>query len=126
MNVNSADGVSIAYSVSGSGSPPLVFVHGWCCDKNYWDPQLSHFSQNHKVVAIDLAGHGDSGLERDEWSMSAFGEDVAAVIRELDIEQVILIGHSMGGPVIIEAAQIVPERIAGLIGVDTFQDIDRK
>ena len=126
MNVESADGVSIAYQVIGSGNPALVFVHGWSCDKSYWDSQVSHFAQQYKVVTIDLAGHGESGIERENWTMTAFGEDVAAVINQLALEQVVLIGHSMGGPVVIEAAQRIPECIVGLVGVDTFRDVNRK
>ncbi len=126
MNVKSADGVSIVYQVKGKGSPALVFVHGWSCDKSYWDPQVSHFAKRDKVVTIDLAGHGESGQERENWTVEAFGADVAAVVNHLDLEQVILIGHSMGGPVVIEAARQIPERVIGVVGVDTFGDINRK
>jgi len=71
-NAISADGVSIAYEVRGEGEPALVFVHGWCCDRSYWDAQLPYFAQKYKVVAIDLTGHGESGLDRKEWTMGAF------------------------------------------------------
>jgi len=125
MNVKSADGVSIAYRVVGNGQPALVFVHGWSCDQGYWDAQVPHFAQQHQVVTIDLAGHGESGLDRDIWTMAAFGEDVAAVVTELDLDQVVLIGHSMGGSVIIEAARQMPERVVGLVGADTFSNVER-
>ena len=125
MNVKSADGVSIAYRVAGSGQLALVFVHGWSCDQSYWDAQVPHFAQQHQVVTIDLAGHGESGLDRDTWTMAAFGEDVLAVVKELDLDQVVLIGHSMGGSVIIEAARRIPERVVGLVGADTFWNVER-
>lgn len=125
-SVLSADGVPIHYEVHGSGEPVLVFVHGWTCDRTYWRYQIPHFSQGHTVVAIDLAGHGDSGLGRDEWSMEAFGGDVAAVVRGLDLPEVVLIGHSMGGPVVAEAARKLGDRVVGVIGVDTFNDLSRK
>ena len=125
MNVKSADGVSIAYQVVGSGKPALVFVHGWSCDKSYCDGQVPHFAQQHKVVTIDLAGHGESGLERNTWTMAAFGEDVVAVVKELALDQVVLIGHSMGGAVIAEAARRMPERVIGLVGADTFWNVER-
>jgi pimeloyl-ACP methyl ester carboxylesterase len=124
--VLSSDDVAISYHVQGKGKPALVFVHGWCCDKSYWRHQVPHFAGGHKVVTIDLAGHGESGREREAWTMEAFGKDVAAVVKELDLDQVILIGHSMGGPVIIEAARQMPERIIGLVGVDTFLDLEKK
>jgi len=124
QKVLSADNVPISYNVEGNGNPVLVFVHGWCCDKSYWKFQVPHFSKQHKVVTIDLAGHGESGLNRQNWTIEAFGKDVVAVIEKLDLDQVILIGHSMGGPVNIEAARQIPKRIIGLVGVDTFQNFE--
>jgi pimeloyl-ACP methyl ester carboxylesterase len=75
------------------------------------------------VVAIDLAGHGDSGRDRAEWTMQAFGQDVAAVVRRLGPRRVVLIGHSMGGPVIVEAALLTPETTVGLVGADTWRSL---
>jgi len=125
-NAISADGISIAYEVRGEGEPALVFVHGWCCDRSYWDAQLPYFAQRYKVVAIDLAGHGESGLDRKEWTMGAFGEDVVAVVNKLTLDQVVLVGHSMGGAVILEAARRMPKRVIGLVGVDTLQNFEDK
>ncbi len=71
--VTSADGIHIAYETRGEGTPALVFVHGWSCDRTYWDGQLPAFSRQFKVVAVDLAGHGESGLGRKTWTMGAFG-----------------------------------------------------
>ena len=119
----SADGVPISCEVQGAGEPTLVFVHGWSCDGRYWRKQVSHFSENYRVVVIDLAGHGHSGLGRKDYTMSAFGEDVRAVVAQVNAEQVILIGHSMGGPVSVAAASMMPDKVIGIIGVDTFQDV---
>jgi pimeloyl-ACP methyl ester carboxylesterase len=121
--VESADGVSISYQVHGSGEPTLVLVHGWSCDGRYWRAQARHFARQHRVVVIDLAGHGHSGLARENYTMAAFGEDVRAVVEDVGAEQVILIGHSMGGPVTAEAARLMPGKVIGLIGVDTFQNL---
>jgi pimeloyl-ACP methyl ester carboxylesterase len=126
VRAKSVDGISIAFQVVGGGKPALVFVHGWCCDRSYWDAQVSHFAQRHTVVSIDLAGHGESGLGREAWTMEAFGEDVVAVVRELDLDQVVLVGHSMGGQVIVEAARRMPDRVIGLVGADTFGDVERR
>lgn len=119
--VQSADGVPISYEVHGSGEPTLVFVHGWSCDGRYWREQVPHFAANHRVIVIDLAGHGHSGMGRERYSMAAFGEDVRAVVAAKGAGQVILIGHSMGGPVSVAAAQRMPEQVIGIVGVDTFQ-----
>ena len=119
----SADGVPIAYEVQGSGEPTLVFIHGWSGDGRYWRGQVPYFSQQHRVVTLDLAGHGHSGLEREDFTMPAFGEDVKAVLEDLNVEQALLIGHSMGGPVAVEAARLMPERVIGIVGVDTFHHV---
>lgn len=124
--VNSKDGTLISYEVHGSGEPTLVFVHGWSCDRRYWRAQVPNFSKNHRVVTIDLAGHGHSGLQRESYSMAAFGEDVRAVIEEVGSDDVVLIGHSMGGSVVAQAAGLMPDRVRGLIGVDTFHNVDRE
>jgi len=120
------DGVSIAYTVTGRGSPALVFIHGWMCDQSFWSKQVGAFAGRHTVVTVDLAGHGRSGMNRDTWSLTAFGGDVAAVVEQLGLEQIILVGHSMGGPVILETARLMPERVLGVVGVDTLRNVERK
>ena len=117
------DGVQLHYESGGSGSPALVFIHGWNCDRSYWSAQLPFFAATHQVVAVDLAGHGDSGINREEWSMANFGADVAAVADALQLEDIILIGHSMGGPVALEAARLLKGRVKMIIGADTLGDV---
>ena len=117
------DGVQIHYESGGNGSPALVFIHGWNCDRSYWSAQLPFFAATHQVVAIDLAGHGDSGINREEWSMANFGADVAAVADALQLEDIILVGHSMGGPVALEAARLLKGRVKMVIGADTLSDV---
>lgn len=124
QSVASNDGVRIEYEVIGDSGPALVFVHGWSCDRSYWSGQVEAFAREARVVAIDLAGHGGSGLNRTEWTVAAFGADVAAVIRKLDLKDVVLIGHSMGSDVIVEAARQLPGRVAGLVWVDRYNDLD--
>ncbi len=120
--VKSADGIPLSCTVQGKGEPAIVFVHCWCCDKGYWKDQIPYFAKKHTVVAIDLAGHGDSGLGRAEYTVASFAADVAAVVEALNLKKVVLVGHSMGGPVSLEAARLLPKRVIGVIGVDTFQD----
>lgn len=122
--VKSFDGVNISYQSQGRGEPALVFVHGWSCDKTVWKHQVSYFSQKHKVVTLDFGGHGKSGLNRKDWTVEAYGKDVAAVIKKLNLKNVILIGHSMGGSVIAETALLMPDRVICLVGADTFHDIE--
>ncbi len=122
--VLSKDGTPISHEIYGAGEPTLVFVHGWSCDARYWRAQLSYFSKNHRVVVLDLAGHGHSGTTRSKYTMRAFGEDVRAVTAATGSRSVILIGHSMGGTVIAEAARLMPNSVIGLIGIDTLENIE--
>lgn len=125
-SVTSPDGVEIRYETAGSGGPPLLFVHGWSCDRSYWRFQIDYFAGSHLVVELDLGGHGESGLGRKDWTIAAFANDVCAVIGGLELKNVVLVGHSMGGPVIVETSRILPERVRGLIPVDFFQDVERR
>ena len=104
----------------------MVFVHGYSCSSEYWWPQLEYFSKDHTVIAVDIAGHGKSGANRQEYSMDAFGNDVTSVIEHLDLEEVVLIGHSMGGPVIVKAANNLGVKTRLIVGVDTFYDLRRR
>jgi len=122
--VNSADGVPIVYDVHGSGSPALVFVHGWSCDREFWRDQIAIFAEQHTVVTLDLAGHGASGTGRSDWSVLGLGSDVEAVVRELGLDRAILIGHSMGAPVALEAARRMPKSIEAVVAVDALHNAD--
>lgn len=119
---SSDDGVPIAYEVRGQGPTTLVFVHGWSCDRNYWRHQMDAFQGEYRVIAVDLAGHGASGKGRTAWSIPNFANDVAAVVRAVDAKDVVLIGHSLGGPVVVEAGLLLPDRVIGVVGVDAFFD----
>lgn len=119
----SPDGVPIRYEVHGHGDSTLVFVHGWACDRSYWKEQIPFFSERYQVVTLDLAGHGESGQERSGWTVPAFAQDVVAVLEALNLKQVVLIGHSMGGSIVVEAARMAPVGVAAVIGVDTYQNV---
>ncbi|MGE5797388.1 MAG: alpha/beta fold hydrolase [Ignavibacteria bacterium] len=118
----SNDSVKISYIEAGKGSPALVFVHGLNINKTYWSSQIEEFSKKYKVAALDLAGHGESGTRKD-YSVQAYGEDVASVVNNLDLKEIILIGHSMGGAIIIDAARLLKGKVKGLIGVDTYHEL---
>jgi pimeloyl-ACP methyl ester carboxylesterase len=124
--VRIANDAALRYEVHGEGEPTLVFVHGWSCHRLFWTEQLKRFEQVRRVVAIDLAGHGESEAKRTDWSMEAFGGDVVAVCDALKLERIILIGHAMGGPVALEAAERLGDRVVAIVGVDTFQDVEKR
>ena len=75
------------------------------------------------AATVYLAGHGESALGRKDWSIAAYGGDGAAVVKKLDLTRVILIGHSMGGDVIAEAARQLLGRVAGMIFVDVYKQL---
>ncbi|NIM59030.1 MAG: alpha/beta fold hydrolase [Candidatus Aminicenantes bacterium] len=120
------DGVLIVYSAAGIGDPALVFIHGGLADRRFWEGQLKAFAGLHRVVALDLPGHGESGLNRKKWGIPEFGADVKAVIDAEKLKKVIIFGNSLGGLVAIEAALLLPDRVLGVVGVDTFQVLNTK
>lgn len=122
----SPDGVEIRFDQQGEGAPTIIFVHGWTNNRSVWDAQMAYFSQKYRVVAVDLAGYGESGYNRADWTMAAFGEDVNAVIKKINPEKVILVGFSMGGPVIVEASKTAPDNLIGLVIVDALKDVEMK
>jgi len=109
------DGVTISYEVRGVRDPALVLVHGWANTRAIWGVHPETLSRRHRVVALDLAGHGASGADRSEWTMEAFGEDVVAVVDELGLESTVLVGFSMGGAVVLEAAERLGDRVLGVV-----------
>ena len=126
----STDGVPIVYEVFGEaraeanpGAPTLVLIHGWSCDRGYWEAQVEPFAARYRVVTLDLAGHGDSGLDRENWTIASYGADVTSVVEELDLESVILVGHSMGGDVAVDAARLMPDRVVAMVWIDTYSQL---
>lgn len=115
------DNAIINYNFTGSGDTTLLFVHGSYIDQTYWKQQVDYFSKNYKVVTFDLPGHGKSGTERKHWSVQGFADDVITVIRELELKNVVLIGHSMGGDINLIAANSQPKNIIGFLGIDNFK-----
>jgi pimeloyl-ACP methyl ester carboxylesterase len=112
----------IHHVVTGQGRLPIVFVHGFACAHNDWDAQVTHLSPRHQTVAVDLRGHGASPGTPDECSVERYGADVAEVTRALALPQAVLVGHSMGCRVVVEAAlQAPPDHIAGVVLVDGSQ-----
>ena len=123
--VKSSDGIGIAYQVYGNGEIPLIFVHGWCCDKSYWKHQANYFKNQYKVVIIDFAGHGESSIGRNSYTIQMFANDVTAVINQLKLNDFILIGHSLGGHVILETAIQNLEKTRAIFPIDSYSTIPK-
>ena len=120
----SADGVELVWTACGHGEPALVFIHGFAGDRHQFANQVEAFADRHRVITLDLAGHGESGHDRERWGPGAFADDVIAVMDAAGVEQAILIGHSMGGVVMLETANRYPDRVKGLVAIDTLQNIE--
>lgn len=119
----SVDGLDIYSTSSGSG-PTIVFVHGWTCDTTSWREQMPVFDDDYRVIALDLPGHGRSDSPADgEFSMSLFADAVEAVRAEAGADEIVLVGHSMGGPVIRAYALKYPQHVAGLVAADGQLDM---
>jgi pimeloyl-ACP methyl ester carboxylesterase len=120
----SFDNVKISFVDEGAGKPTLVFIHGWCTDNTLWENQIEYFKKNHRVVAIDLAGHGKSGKMRTNWNPENFARDVVAVVHSLDLEEVILVAHSISEDVVIRTTRMIPQRVKGVIGIENFKAVN--
>ena len=85
--------------------------------------QVDYLAERNVVVAVDLGGHGESGLGRADWNLAAFGDDVLAVVEEVGAQKVALVGHWMGGDAIVHAARQLGDRVAGLVWIDAFRSL---
>ena len=112
----------IAFDTRGSGETALVFIHGWACDRSYWREQVDVFARNYRVVTLDLTGHGPFSPPSPPQFVLGLSADVEAVVRDLGLRRVILVGHSMGGLVALSAARRLPGIVRGVVLVDTLHD----
>jgi pimeloyl-ACP methyl ester carboxylesterase len=118
-----SNNVRIDYTDTGTGDTTLLFVHGWCINKTYWEKQVAYFSKRYRVVTIDLPGFGKSGKNRTDWSTPAYGQDIKNTITQLKLKNVILVGHSMAGDIILQGANDAPQNVLALVGVDNFKSV---
>lgn len=114
------NGVTLTYDSAGRGDPPIVFVHGWSCDRSYFAPQFEHFAARHAVAALDLRGHGDSSVPeptRGTYEIDAFADDVLAVADAAGFDRPVVVGHSMGGVTALACAAR-PGAVSAAVMVD--------
>ena len=117
--VATVDGLKIHSTVTGKGPKTVVLVHGWTCDETTWTEQVPALAKQYRVVTLDLPGHGQSDSPKDgRFSMTLFARAVEAVRAQVGADRVVLVGHSMGTPVVIKYARLYPERAAALVFVD--------
>jgi pimeloyl-ACP methyl ester carboxylesterase len=113
--------VTIAYNQCGNGDTTLLFVHGWCINKEYWNDQSAYFCDRYKVVTLDLPGFGKSGKNRTNWAFEQYADDINEFIKEKQLKNVILIGHSMSGDILLLMDTKYPESVIGIVGIDNLK-----
>lgn len=116
--------VDINYFQQGKGETTLLFLHGWCIDGTYWKNQVEYFSDSYTVFAIDLPGFGKSKADRNNWTIEEYANDVTAFIDTLNLKNVVIIGHSMAGEIMLQTALSNNPKIVGIVGIDNFKIID--
>jgi pimeloyl-ACP methyl ester carboxylesterase len=124
--VRAPDGLAVAYDVRGQGKVAVVLIHCWACDRSFWKEQVEPLSRRYRVVTVDLGGHGESGADRATWTVAGLGGDVEAVVLALKLDRVVLVGHSLGGPVALDAARRMPGRVLGVVAVDSLHDVEKR
>ncbi|MBW4716628.1 alpha/beta fold hydrolase [Saccharothrix obliqua] len=119
--VRRAGHTTIRYTASGpAGGPTLALVHGWACDRTDFDAVADHLPEHHRVLAIDLAEHGESRSTRDVWTIEEFARDVAAVLEAESAADAVVAGHSLGGAVAVEAGRLLPDAVAHVVALDAL------
>src|ERR1700760_4797992 len=119
----SRDGVRLAHFEAGPASPripSLVLVNGWTGDHRIFSPQIEHFARNHRVIAVNLRGHGASDAPEQEYTMAGFADDIAWQCAELGLQRPVVIGHSLGGAISLELCGRYPELALGLVMIDSI------
>jgi sigma-B regulation protein RsbQ len=119
VSAATVDGINIHSSISGKGPRTVILVHGWTCDETTWQSQVPALAGDFQVITLDLPGHGRSSSPKDgKFSVDLFARAIEAVRSEAKVDRVVLAGHSMGTPVIIQYARLYPQHTIALVLVD--------
>jgi pimeloyl-ACP methyl ester carboxylesterase len=113
------DGIEIAYWEAGSGPLTILLLHGWACDHTFLLPQLEYFSRSHRVIAVDLRGHGQSDAPDGQYALAEFAEDIHELITALRVSAAVVVGHSMGGQVALELVARHPDDLSAICLIDS-------
>lgn len=118
------DGVSIEYETHGDPDDcPVILLHGLGADRRMWDPQIRRYPrEGYFLVVPDIRGHGESSPVS-EFRIADCATDVAGLLDELDLEEAVVVGVSMGGIVAQQFAISRPDRVRGLVLADTFSGV---
>jgi pimeloyl-ACP methyl ester carboxylesterase len=120
MKILTRDGVRLAYSEAGKGTPSILLIHGWASDHTSLSAQMEFFSKTQRVVSVDLRGHGHSAAPYQDYTVTGFADDLAWQCHQLDLENPVLIGHGMGGAIALELAARLPRLPRALVLLDSI------
>ena len=119
LSAAGVDGLNIHYTITGTESKTVIMVHGYTCDETTWTEQVPALARQYRVITLDLPGHGKSDSPKDgKFSMDLFARAIEAVRAEVKAERVVLVGHSMGTPVVMRYAHLYPAHVSALVFVD--------
>jgi pimeloyl-ACP methyl ester carboxylesterase len=113
------NGVTLAFEETGDGAPPIVLLHGIACHRGFWGPQVERLRADHRVLAVDLRGHGGSDAPVQPYTIAGLADDVAWLCEQLDVRRPVVIGHSLGGIVALELASTRPDLVAAAVMIDS-------
>src|SRR5260370_38292042 len=95
------NGIALFYEEAGKGAPPILLVHGLAGDHTFMTPQFEHYRSTHRVVSMDLRGHGQSEKPQQESPIPEFADDPACLCRELRIYTPVPTAHRLGGMIVL-------------------------
>jgi pimeloyl-ACP methyl ester carboxylesterase len=113
------DGVRLGFDDVGKGES-VVLVHGWGCNRMFFKPQVDALSAHHRVISLDLRGHGTSDAPEQDYTMQMFANDISWLCGKLDVHKPIVVGHSMGGTAVLELAALYPDVVKGIVLIDSL------
>lgn len=118
------NGITLAYSDTGSGLP-IVFLHAFPLNRTMWAGQESTLSSHHRVITVDLRGHGESDAPLWHYTLDQAADDVRALLDHLSIRQALFVGLSMGGYILFAFYRRYADRVKGMVLADTRAQADQ-
>ena len=116
MGAASINGITISYDDVGAGENVLVLVHGHPFDRSMWRPQVEEISNKcWRVIAPDLRGYGESSVIPGKTTLDIFATDIATLLDQLHIQEIVIGGLSMGGQIVMEFCRLYSERVRGIL-----------
>jgi pimeloyl-ACP methyl ester carboxylesterase len=114
------NGITLSYDFEGEGKLSFLLIHGVGANRTFFSGIYQHLLQYGRVLNADLRGHGKSEKPEQPYLIETYAQDLKGLCQELKLDNIIVIGHSMGGNIAIEFAACNPELVKGLVLLDTW------